>query len=96
MLHGGAASLAVLKYGAASGLNDILCHGVDDRFARQVDALDFVTMVLWGWIESDDEVQTRVESFAMQREAAAQGILFKHLLVFRNFVGDSVLYAFLD
>ena len=71
MLDRRAASIAFSQHGAAGGLHDILGHGIDNRFAGQVDALDFVAVVLGGGVEGHDKAKTCVQSFAMQRETAA-------------------------
>ena len=63
------ASITVLqadlsKDGAAMGINHILCYGVDNGHALQVNALYLIAMILWGGIKRHREAQSCVQSFS--------------------------------
>jgi hypothetical protein len=49
MLDGRNADIALTEYGTALCFNNVLSYSLDDRLAFKVDALYFITGVLWCW-----------------------------------------------
>ena len=67
MLDGRDAQVVTLsEHGAALCVNNVLGNGVNGGHSFQVDALYFVTRVLWGGVECHREAQSRMQAFAAQ------------------------------
>ena len=71
---------------AALGVDHILCNGVDDGFAFQVDTLDLIACILWCRVECHRQVQSCMQSFSEEGETAFECLLL-HLNIYdlRNY-----------
>lgn len=76
MLDGRNADVALTEYGTALCFNNVFCYSLDDRLAFKVDALYFITGVLWCWIECSGEAQACMQTLSAKREATFQCLLF--------------------
>ncbi len=94
MLHGGHTHIAALKYSAAVGLCHILGQGVDYRFALEVDALNFVAVVLGCREETGLYFQACMKAFTFDGKVAFECELF-HIwdVIFFIFFSNSATRA---
>lgn len=76
MLNGRNADVAFTEYGAALCFNNVFSYSLDDRLAFKVDALYFITGVLWCRIESYGEAQACMQTLSAKRETTFQCLLF--------------------
>ena len=76
MLDGRNADVALTEYGTALCFNKRFQLQLDDRLAFKVDALYFITGVLWCWIECYGEAQACMQTLSAKREATFQCLLF--------------------
>lgn len=73
--------------GATGSFSDVIGYGINDGLSIQIDALDFISMVLGGGVEGHREVETGVETFTAQREALFKCLLFQHIFLFNRLLG---------
>ena len=85
------ASIAFAENGTTLRVNHILCNGVDDGFAFQIDTLNLVACILRGRVECHRQVQSRMQSFSEKGETA-----FKCLLLHISFFLILSFYFFLQ
>ena len=76
MLDGRNADIALTEYGTALCFNNVLSYSLDNRLAFKVDALYFITGVLWCRIESYGEAQACMQTLSTKRETTFQCLLF--------------------
>ena len=79
MLDGTDTHIALGHNRSALGVNHVFSHGVNNRLAFKVDALDFVSGILGGGIEGHGDAQSRVQSLSKQGKTTFKCLLF-HLL----------------
>ena len=90
MFNGRTACVALGYHCAARSFHYVFGNSRNYRFTFKIYSLYFVSGVLGCGIESNSKVQTRMQSFSVERETAVECCLFKHdiliFLCFRFFV----------
>ena len=69
MFHGTYFYSVLGEYGAAGGLGHIVCNGINGGLSFQIEALDLVSMIVRGRIESNGQVKSRMKTFSAKRKA---------------------------
>ena len=80
MLNRAATCFAFSNDSAAGGVNHVLGNRLNDGFAGQVNALNFITVIFGGRIEGDGQTETCVKSFSVEGKTSCQSLLFEHIL----------------
>ena len=79
------------EYGASCRFSHIFCDSIDDGLSLHIDALDFIAMIVRRRIECHCQVQTGVQSFSTEGEAAFKCFLFQHGSMLICLIVSSVL-----
>ena len=58
MLHRAYLDITLCQYRTTGGLNNVLCHSIDNRCILQVNTLDLITGILWSRVKSDGDTQS--------------------------------------
>ncbi|CDB10361.1 unknown [Bacteroides sp. CAG:633] len=69
------------KYSTTCGLCYVVGYSINNGLSFHVDALDFVPVIVWGRIESNSQVKSRMKSFSAERKTVFQSLLFQHELL---------------
>lgn len=83
MLDGRNADVALTEYGTALCFNHVFSYSLDDRLAFEVDALYFITGVLWCRVESYGEAQACMQTFP-QREKLPFSVFCFDITIYFN------------